>query len=84
MTRDIGSRIAPLLAHFSAQKFRYEEKVVIMYPNKITWFEYGSDTLGKHLICLCTEMNTEVDEVAIEFGVPVRSVPSVHLPTHTL
>jgi hypothetical protein len=55
-----------------------------MYPNKIAWLEYGRDALGKHLICLCTEMNTEVGDVTIEFGVPVRNGPSARLPTHTL
>lgn len=84
MTRAMDSRVGPLLTHITAQKLRYEEKVVIMHPNKITWLEYGRNTLGKHLICLCTEMNTQVSEVTIEIGVRVRNVPSAHLPMHTL
>lgn len=60
MERAMDSRLGPLLGHIIAQKLWHQEKVVIMYPNKIAWLEYGGDTLGKRLICLCTEMNIQV------------------------
>lgn len=55
-----------------------------MYPDKITRLEYGRDTFGERLVCLGTEINTEVGDVTIEFGIPVRNVPRAHLPMHTL
>lgn len=80
----MDSHVGPLFAHLTPQELWYEEKVVIMYPNKIAWLEYGRDTFGEHLICLCTELNTEVGNVTMEISVPVHSGPSAHLPMRTL
>lgn len=53
-----------------------------MYPNEITWLKYGRNAFGKHLICLRSEMNTQVGGVATESNVPDRNAPNAHLPMH--
>lgn len=80
---DMDSRIGPLFTCLGAQELWYEEKVVIMYPNKIAWLEDGGDTFGEHLICLCAEMNAKVGG-QIEFDVPVHNEASAHLPMRIL
>lgn len=64
----MNSHIGPLLTDCVSQQFWHEEQVVVVNPNKITWLKYGCNALGKHLICLCTEMNTQVGDAAQSFA----------------
>lgn len=39
MPRDTDSHVGPFLTHGTPQKLWNEEKMVIMYPNQVTWLK---------------------------------------------